>query len=52
MHNRDSNNTNSKKKNFRVLKTLYMEGGESPHPPPVCSIHLDDIAPERPPHAS
>ncbi len=28
---------------FWVLKALYMEGGESPHPPPLmCSIHLDD----------
>ncbi len=27
---------------FWVLKALYIEGGESPQPPPVCSIHLDD----------
>ncbi len=27
---------------FWVLKALYIEGGESPHPPPMCSIHLDD----------
>ncbi len=31
---------------FWVLKVLYIEGreggGESPHPPLMCSIHLDD----------
>ncbi len=38
--------------------TLHNKGGgESPHPPPVYSIHLDDataaiFAPERPPHTS
>ncbi len=31
---------------FWVLKVLYIEGGgggRSPHPLPVCSIHLDDV---------
>ncbi len=27
---------------FWALKALYIEGGGSPQPPPVCSIHLDD----------
>ncbi len=27
---------------FWVLKALYIEVGESPHPPPMCSIHQDD----------
>ncbi len=27
---------------FYKLKVLYIEGGESPHPPPVYSIHLDE----------
>ncbi len=27
---------------FWVLKALYIGGGESPHPPPMCCIHLDD----------
>ncbi len=27
---------------FWVLKALYIEVRESPHPPPMCSIHLDD----------
>ncbi len=32
---------------------LYIARGISPHPPPMCSIHLDDVtAPERPPHTS
>ncbi len=28
---------------FWVLKALYIEGEESPQPPPMCSIHLDDV---------
>ncbi len=31
---------------FWVLKALYIEGGgdlRSPQPPPMCSIHLDDV---------
>ncbi len=27
---------------FKALKALYNTRGESPQPPPVCSIHLDD----------
>ncbi len=27
---------------FSVLKALYIEVEESPQPPPMCSIHLDD----------
>ncbi len=27
---------------FWALKALYIEGVESPQPPPMCSIHLDD----------
>ncbi len=27
---------------FWGLKALYIVRGVSPHPPPVCSIHLDD----------
>jgi len=27
---------------FWALKALYILKGESPQPPPVCSIHLDD----------
>ncbi len=27
---------------FWVLKALYIEVGESPQPPPMCSIHLED----------
>ncbi len=27
---------------FWVLKALYIEGGKSPEPSPVCRIHLDD----------
>ncbi len=48
MLNNNYNNLNSISNNiyialFWVLKALYIEGGgESPHPPPVCSIHLDD----------
>ncbi len=35
-------------------KALYMEGGGGGviSSPSVCSIHLDDIAPESPPHTS
>ncbi len=28
---------------FWVLKALYIEGEESPQPPPMCCIHLDDV---------
>ncbi len=28
---------------FWVLKALYIEVGESPQQPPMCSIHLDQI---------
>ncbi len=28
---------------FKVLNALYIVRGISPHPPPVCSIHLDDV---------
>ncbi len=27
---------------FWVLKAFYIEGGGSPRPPPMCSIHLND----------
>ncbi len=27
---------------FKTLKALYVVRGLSPHPPPMCSIHLDD----------
>ncbi len=27
---------------FEALKALYIVRGVSPHPPPVCSFHLDD----------
>ncbi len=28
---------------FWVLQAFYIEVGESPQPPPMCSIHLDDV---------
>ncbi len=41
---------------FLGTQSSLHRGGESPHPPPVCSIHLDDataaIVPEHPPHTT
>ncbi len=55
------NNNNNNNNNLLHLYSAFLgtqsalhRSGESPQPPPMCSIHLDGshIAPESPPHTS